>query len=237
MVKTDKSLTVSYMASFALVVAAWGTAFPATTLLSEDFDDGVANGFTEVGGSWSASFGKYFQSMTYPQGPYRSWVAAPTEYTIEVDCRAVSGEQTKVIYAHADTGEEYRVDFWLDRSRLCMPAWGQWWWTRSFEVGGLNLSYARTYHVQIAVSLAGVRVWVDNVLQHDQPWVDGQPLGDAKVGVGTYAAVSGFDNLRVHSYAEDMLPTTWLFEDFNDRVADRFTPIGGEWGIIADEYV
>ena len=61
-----------------------------------------------------------------PPGPYRSWVNAGdlTEYTFETDFALSSGQEAKFIYAHADTGEEYRVDFWLDRCRLSMPAWG-----------------------------------------------------------------------------------------------------------------
>ena len=233
--KTFTYLTTLFAVSFWILVSMPTNAFAETTLFFEDFDDGVADGFTEVGGMWSATSGVYYQSQTGPPGPYRSWVGVRAEYTIEVDCRAVSGEQTKVIYAHADTLEEYRVDFWLDRSRLCIPEWGQAWWTRSYEVGGLGLSYAQTYRVKIEVSVAGVKVWVDGILQHNQTWANGQPLGDGKVGVGTYEAVSGFDNFRVGMIGA--AESTMLFEDFNDGAADGFTTVDGEWGVIADEYV
>jgi hypothetical protein len=233
--KTLAYLTGLFAMSLGIVINLPSNAVAQTTLFFEDFDDGVADGFTEVGGAWSVAAGIYYQAQTLPAGPFRSWVGVPAEYTIEVDCRAVSGEQTKVIYAHADTMEEYRVDFWLDRSRLCIPEWGQGGWTRSYEVGGLSLSYAQTYRVKIEVSLAGVKVWVNNVLQHDQTWANGQPLGDGKVGVGTYVAVSGFDNFRAGMIGA--AESTMLFEDFNDGIADRFTTVDGAWGVIAGEYV
>jgi len=152
----------------------------------EDFDDGAADGFTEVGGAWDVGDGKCLQFAEDPPGPYRSWANAGelTEYTLEVDCTALSGMETKVIYAHADTTENYRVDFWLDRSRLSMPAWGQGWDARNFVVEGLKLSYNEPYHVKVQVSINGIKVWVDGTLQHDQPWADRVPLGNGSVGSG-----------------------------------------------------
>jgi len=224
-----------FIMPFVVKVGVYDDAFAATALLFEDFDDGVAHGFGEVGGTWAVVYGKYLQSLEDPAGPYRSWVDTLPEYIIEVDCTPLSGEETKVIYAHADTSEDYRVDFWLDACRLCMPAWGETWDTRNFFVGQLALRYNQTYHVKIEVSRAGVKVWLDNVLVHDQPWANAQPLGDAKVGVGTYAGSSRFDNVSV--CVPGASPTTLLFEDFNNGVANGFTEVGGTWGIDATGYV
>ncbi len=75
-----------------------------------------------------------------PPGPYRSWVSSLREYIVDADFTLLSGQEAKVIYAHADAGEDYRVDFWLNNSRLCIPEWGQVSQTRNTTLGGLNLS-------------------------------------------------------------------------------------------------
>ena len=74
----------------------------------EDFDDGAADGFTEIGDAWDIADGKYLQFADDPPGPYRSWASAAEfrEYTLEVDCTPLSGEQTRVIYAHAGATED-----------------------------------------------------------------------------------------------------------------------------------
>jgi photosystem II stability/assembly factor-like uncharacterized protein len=203
----------------------------------EDFDDGVANGFEEVGGTWEIVDGRYFQSTEDPPGPYRSWVNAGDfrEYAIEVDWNPVSGEESKIIYAHADTSEEYRVDFWLDRCRLCMPAWGQAWDTRNWVVEELPYVYTTTYRVRIEVTIEAVRVWADDRLLHEQPWANEEPLGDGKVGIGTYAATARFDNFSVSEGPPP--PQTFFIEDFDDGVANGFVEVGGTWSVVEGDYL
>jgi hypothetical protein len=53
--KTTARLVILLSVTFALVAGAPWLAFPNAYLLYEDFDDGVANGFYEVGGTWSVA--------------------------------------------------------------------------------------------------------------------------------------------------------------------------------------
>jgi hypothetical protein len=230
-----KSLRSSafFLVSFALIAGAFGSAFANSPLLYEDFNDGVADDFTTVGGTWSVISGQYHQTDGTFGAIYRSWVNVISAYKIDVDCAIVSGQEAKVIYAHAVEGENYRVDFWLNQSRLSIPAWGQPASTRQFTVGGLSLTYEVPFRVEIAVTETGVRVWVNGVLQHNQPWADGQPLGDGKVGLATYSSVSWFDNLRV--YAGPAIGVL-LYENFDDLVADGFTELSGMWVTIDGVY-
>ena len=221
------------LVSLVLVAGAVELAFANSYLLYEDFNDGVADDFTTVGGTWSVIGGQYHQTTATPAGPYRSRVDVISAYKIDVDCAIVSGQEAKVIYAHAAEGEDYRVDFWLNQSRLSVPAWGQPATTRQFTVGGLSLTYEVPFRAEIAVSETGVRVWVNGVLQHNQPWADGIPLGDGKVGLGTYASVSWFDNLRV--YAGPAIGVL-LYDNFDDFIADGFTELSGMWVTIDGVY-
>ena len=216
-----------------LLIGAWWSASANSYLLYEDFNDGVANGFYQVGGTWSVASGRYNQ--TGGACPVRSWVNALGHYIIQVECTPVSGVETKIIYAHADSGENYRVDFWLDRSRLSIPAWGQDWSTRNFTVGGLTLAYNQSYAVKIEVSWKGVAVWVNDVLQHDQTWANDWPLGDGNIGLGTIAASTKFDDLIVSVPLVGL--RTVFIEDFNDGVADGFTEVSGSWSVISGKYV
>ncbi len=231
-----KGLAALFALSLALMGGVGEDAFGQGIALFEDFDDGVADGFAEVGGVWEIMEGRYVQSQQEPGGPYRSWVDAGdlAEYSIEVDCTQIAGDETKIIYAHGDSSEDYRVDFWLEECRLCMPAWGEPWDTRTFTVGGLDLSYEESYHVRIDVGPEGVFVRVNDILRHEQPWADAEPLGDGKVGVGTYAAASSFDNLAVR--AGPPAPETFFSEDFTDGVADGFVEVGGTWEVVDGEY-
>lgn len=219
--------------SLALLI---GTSWPALAnsyLLYEDFNDGVANGFYQVGGTWSVASGRYNQ--TGGACPVRSWVNALGHYIIQVECTPVSGLETKIIYAHADSGENYRLDLWLDRSRLSIPVWGQDWSTRNFTVGGLSLGYNQSYAVKIEVSWKRVMVWVNDVLQHDQTWANDWPLGDGNIGLGTIAASTKFDDLIVSVPLVGL--RTVFIEDFNDGVPDGFTEVNGSWSVISGKYV
>jgi len=204
----DAQTSASYQISRWVISAGGGrsTGEPHDAIgaaLQEDFDDGIADDFAEVGGTWAVVGGEYVQSTEDPPGPYRSWVNAGDlqEYTIEVDCSLLSGYATKVIYAHADTYEWYRLDLWLDRTRITMPPRGDPSQPRQVTVWGLDLSYGQTCHIKIEVSLAGVKVWLDGVLRHDHAWANDEPLGDGQVGLGTYAATSSFDNFMVSAPA------------------------------------
>ena len=89
---------------------------------------------------------------TLPAGPQGYIPGAP--WRLVAEDVGTTGKETKVMYAHADTPENYRVDFLLDGSKLCMPRWGERWPTWYVETGGVNLSYGQTYHVKIEVSRA-----------------------------------------------------------------------------------
>ena len=45
----------------------------------------------------------------------------------------------------------------------------------------------------------GVKVWLDGAVLHEQGWANDEPLGDGKVGVGTWSGTASFDNLKVYS--------------------------------------
>ncbi|NQT84908.1 hypothetical protein HQ563_17970 [bacterium] len=231
--KRSTRLGVLLSVPFALAAGAYEFAFANSYLLYEDFEDGVANGFYEVGGTWSIADGRYTQSSGLC--PPRSWVNAIGNYVIQVECTPLAGLETKVIYAHADTSENYRVDLWLDRSRLSIPAWGENWSTRNFTVHGLNLAYNHSYSVKIEVGWSGVKVWVNDVLQHDRTWADGWPLGEGNIGLGTNAASSRFDDLIVSVPLVGL--RTVFIEDFNDGVANGFTEVNGSWSVISGKYV
>ncbi len=231
--KRSTRLGVLLSVPFALAAGAYEFAFANSYLLYEDFEDGVANGFYEVGGTWTVADGRYTQSSGLC--PPRSWVNAIGNYVIQVECTPLAGLETKVIYAHADSSENYRVDLWLDRSRLSIPAWGESWSTRNYTVSGLNLAYNHSYSVKIEVGWTGVKVWVNDVLQHDQPWADGWPLGDGNIGLGTNAASSRFDDLIVSVPLVGL--RTVFIEDFNDGVANGFTEVSGSWSVASGRYV
>ena len=101
--KRSTRLGVVLSVPFALAAGLSGMAFANSYLLHEDFEDGVANGFYEVGGTWSVADGRYTQSSGLC--PPRSWVNAIGNYVIQVECTPLAGLETKVIYAHADSSE------------------------------------------------------------------------------------------------------------------------------------
>jgi len=229
--ETVRKLLVS-LVMWPVLWASIQHVFAASPLFFDDFEDGVADRFVEVGGTWSVTDGKYMQSTTKPPGPYRSYVNALQEYILDVDFSLLSGQEAKVIYAHADIGEDYRVDFWQTGSRLTMPEWGQPWSSREFIVV-VNLAYETRYHVRIEVNLGGVAVRLNQALIHRQSWANGVPLGDGKVGVGTWSATAGFDNFVVSDISGGV---TVFEENFNDGRADLFTEVGDAWEVDAGFY-
>jgi len=69
-------------------------------LLFDDFEDGAADGFTELGGEWTVEGGSYTQLVEDPPGPYRSWVdtADLTDITTWVHPQEVVVGQAVSIY-------------------------------------------------------------------------------------------------------------------------------------------
>ncbi len=187
----------------------------------------------------SSPHSKYVQFDRDPGEDCRSWKEAGQlggiAYTLEVeftrvpDQEGLSGE-SRIYYAHADGAGDYRVDFFDNSCRLCIPQWGSGWQSRKFTVP-FNQEDHVAYSVRIEVGLARVKVWLwdgwEWDLLHDQPWANGQPLGDGKVGVGTYAGSSKFDNVHVYTGTQ-----TRLFEHFDDGVANGFAVVGGAWQVV-----
>jgi len=85
--------TIFFLTTIVLILSLPGQVL-AVTLLSEDFNDGVADGFNVAGGSWAVTDGEYVQSST--GGIPLSWVDAGDlgEYTIEVD---IAPPDTRII--------------------------------------------------------------------------------------------------------------------------------------------
>jgi len=196
MVVTSHEETNSTTMAFSEFRIGW---YPPPTILVETFDDGSADGFVEVRGTWSLDGDAYTQSTEAPPGPYYSWVDAGdyTDYMVEVDFVLPGGGTAQVVYAHADTGTNYRVDFAANEVRVCVPVWGEDWFSRSFTTNVENLVTGQIYHARIDVGSEGVRVWLDYTLLLAESWAGGTPLGDGNVGVGTYGCSSSFDDFIV----------------------------------------
>jgi len=190
--------------------------YPPPTILVETYEDGVADGFSELGGVWTADAGVCVQTDSNFPGSSRSWVAAGdyNAYVVEVEFTPLTEGTTTVIYAHGDTGDDYRVDFMPDGTRLCIPAWGENWESRSFDTQAVVATCGETYRSRVCVSLEGVSVWLDDLLIQEEEWSASVPLGDGNAGIGTRAAAASFDNFVVslrdrvsHVFAEESTAT------------------------------
>ena len=167
-------------------------------------------------GTWYVYRGEYNQSNETDGKPFCSWVnVGGAEYTIDVDCKTVSGDaagrQFRLYYADAERPDSpYRIEFrptqvWLVACGTVV--------TREY-----NFFLNTSYHVTIALQAERVVVSVNGHELINQPLGAGQPSNRGKIGLGTWLSHSVFDNLSVTSGG-----TTLLSENFDDGVANGFT--------------
>jgi len=161
------------------------------------FEEGTLSPFAPVSGNWSVLDGRLAQLNGSGLSLAQLDIGRFQEYTGFFEFIQLQGDCTMVCFARSDAGVDYRVEFGTNYCRLTLPGSGQPWETRTFTVADLDLPLGQTNMVMVAVTAAGVQVQLNNEVVHDEEWLDGMPLGDGLLALGTRDAITMFDNVMV----------------------------------------
>lgn len=171
------------------------------TALAEDFNDGVADGWTPYSGSWSVTSGRYRQSSS-TSGLDAKSVAAPTFddliYTARVTVSSNSGDAGIII-----RGSEFGSGVNQFRGYYCGISAGS---DRVF-IGRMSMNYAEmagvsmtidtgvAYTLKVVARGPSIKLYVNDVLKVSA--VNGY-FSSGKVGFRTYSTTAYFDDVYVY---------------------------------------
>jgi len=201
--------TVAALAAAAVlvgVVAVAGTA-SAAPLLTDDFSDGNAAGWTTSGGSWAVVDGAYRQSGQSSDARARVGAASWTDYTVRVRVTptAFNGSNRFVaVLARAQSATSYyylalRSNSTVELKRLVNGS------ATTLASAAVPVTAGRSYVLSLTVAGASLSGSVDGavtVSATDTRFAAGQ------AGVATYYSAATFDDVVVESAGGGPGPTT-----------------------------
>ncbi|GIF66776.1 hypothetical protein Ais01nite_48110 [Asanoa ishikariensis] len=187
----------------ALLLAVVGVAVvsrsaSAAPLLSDDFADGNASGWSTSGGSWAVSGGAYRQTGQSSDARSRVGAVGWTDYTVRVRVTpaAFNGSNRFVaLLARAQSATSYyyvalRSNNTVELKRLVNGA------ATTLDTASLAVSLGRSYTVALTVAGSSLSATVDGVAllsASDNRFTAGQ------AGVATYYAASAFDDVVIEA--------------------------------------
>ena len=199
----------------------------------DNFDNGDANGWTEYGGTWSVSNGKYrltssdrglksvFLDTHFTDFMYEADVTVNSEaydagLIFRVSSPAVGCDSYRGYYAGID-GDNKVV--------LGKASDGNW---SELASTSMIISSGVSYHMKVVASGADIKVYVNDMITpkittNDSTWTSGA------VGVRAHRTTAVFDNLFVAA-----LPA--FKDDFDDGNANGWTTYDGTWVVENHTY-
>ena len=200
------ALLASIATVFAMVVALASTA-SAATLLSDDFQDGNANGWTTSGGSWSVVTDGtlvYRQSGTTGDARARVGSSSWTNYTVSVRVKPLSFNGTNrfvsvLARAQSDTSYYYlalRSNNTVELKKLVNGT------ATTFATAGVTVTIGTWYTLTLEVTGTTLRGTVNGgtvLTANDSQYAAGS------AGVNTFNATASYDDVLVTDTAP---PTT-----------------------------
>ncbi|MHC4405293.1 MAG: S8 family peptidase, partial [Planctomycetota bacterium] len=222
---------------------------PSTTLpVQEDFEDGLADFFEARAGSWSVDGGRY-QVTPLTDGDGVSTVriegALPAELEVQTTFNANTGgggrySDAFVIFDYQGpagfkfAGAYVGSNLWVIGHRTSST------WIVDASVGEM-INANTDYRLEVLIQAGGdVMLSVGGVEKVSHQF--SSPLDDGEVGLGTWDAISRFDDVVVREYVPPPPPpppastTLPMQEDFEDALADFFEARSGSWAVLASEY-
>lgn len=160
----------------------------------EDMDDGTANGWEPISGTWSVINGELRQTDTAGAALAQSNSAIVTDFSYSCKVNVTAGRAAYLVYRLQDSNNYYLIGVrTLDDQIWVSRVLGGVHGTR--YTANLPLSNNTWYNVTVRGVGTEVEVFVDceHILTYDDPelWLTG------KIGNRTYASQASFDDMRV----------------------------------------
>ena len=183
----------------AAVLAAAGSA-SAATLLTDDFGDGDATGWTSSGGSWGVTSGVYRQTGTSSDARSLAGTASWADYTVQATVRPTAfngGNRFVALLARAQNATNYyylalRSNNTIELKRLVGGS------ATTLASASLPVEAGTSYTVRLDVTGSALRGYVNGALVAS---ATDTRFSTGRVGVATFNASAEFDDVTVASAA------------------------------------
>ena len=166
----------------------------------EDFEDGLAQGWTASAGTWSVRnvdgsnryvMGSSTESINRAYKNVSGWSGG---YVIEAKLK-IRAAEGKVIFSQANQNESYRLDVMTSSNNFRLVI------NDALHNHHMTLNTNTWYDVKVEVTSSHVKAWLNGSLKHTVN-VSGAP--DGYIGVGSYGSTS----LTDHVYVDDVRVTS-----------------------------
>jgi hypothetical protein len=211
--------------------------------MEEDFSDGVADYFQPQTGLWQVSEGRY-QAMPIGDAITTLRISQPLPTSVELAAVVNAEPPSGSLYGNAYLVFDYQspTDFKYAGVSIGAGTWtighrsGSSWTTDAATQG--TISGNTDYAIEVRIEDdSRVTLLVDGSPQVSFDF--GGLLTDGDVGLATWNAISGFDDVTLAQYNPPPGPpsaTLPMEEDFEDGTADYFEPRTGIWDVTAGRY-
>lgn len=225
-----------------VLVQAYAPPPSATLPHSEDFADGVADFFVPRVGEWWVEGGRYRAVPTLDGDAITTLRVANLPADVELSATINADAAVDGRYSNAFLVFDYRspTDFKYAGAYVGGNKWAIGHRTASGWVDDVTLNAGSIdvfsdYQLHVALdSTNRVTLSVNGVSKLSRNY--GDTLVDGELGLGTFDALSRFDDVRVEKLTPPPSASVPYSEDFDDGVADFWDPQSGTWTIGSGRY-
>jgi len=204
--RTAKGSLLSILISFMMLA---GSSFAGTW--EDNFDDGKADGWTEVSGEWEVKDGTYQQTTLNPEYfktiyEFGGW----TDYTLEVDVTIVEGGPNStsvcagVLIRTDQTGSAgYRLWIRDDNSGFQFSVWMENTFAHVITDAAEKATPGQAYRLKVQIEGFTLSCWVDDRVMFEEHVDEDELFPAGQIGFISYNAHSQYDNLKI--YGENVI--------------------------------
>ena len=171
----------------------------------DDFDDGRAEGWSEVSGKWEVKDGIYQQTdmVTEYQKTIHE-VGDWMDYTLEVDVTILEGGPGStsvaagVLLRTNETGSSgYRLWIRADQYGFQLSVWMDDAYTHVITNAAERAELGETYRLKVQIEGSSISAWVDDRLMFEDHVDEEGLFPSGRIGLINYNAHCQYDNLTV----------------------------------------
>ena len=203
-----------------IILSIWLMLLPISVFAGvwwDDFEDGRADGWSEVSGDWEVADGIY-QQTTMDAVYQKSMLELQdlSDFTLEVDVTVLEGGQASTSVAagvlvrtdaHGESG--YRIWIRPDQSGFQFSVWQDDTYTHVIIDPATKAVMGEPGHLKVQIEGFTISAWVDDNIMVDE-YIDADELfASGRVGFINYNAHAQYDNLIIEGPA---VPTNLAVE-------------------------
>lgn len=200
----------------AVIKRPWYEIENRLQIVSDKFNDGVADGWSSSGGTWSAS-GGYAHSASSGSVFIYAGATSNTDYVYEAEVSLVYGSEAGIIFRRTGNNSYLQMMIRSGGSVFLETNTGS-------EIAGAaqSVAYGSNYFLKVDCSGSSITGYVDGAEKISCTVGSLYPSGN--IGVKLYAGSANFDNIDCHRLIETLTPDVHALESLrvsetsNDKV-------------------